>query len=91
MQRTEHHTRSGPKISAVTHLTSRKTGQAPHSFGTGGRNSLRPTRISQAIKQENYMTLSERYDLYLELADDGKGNDITSGKVLKTFDEWLSS
>jgi hypothetical protein len=37
------------------------------------------------------MTLSERYDLYLELADDGKGNDITSGKVLKTFDEWLNS
>jgi hypothetical protein len=36
-------------------------------------------------------TLRERYELYLELADDGKGNDITTGKPLKNFDEWLNS
>ena len=38
------------------------------------------------------MTLLERYELYLELADDGNGNDITRpGQPLKTFDEWLDS
>jgi len=37
------------------------------------------------------MTLSERYELYLELASDGNGNDIASGQPLKTFGEWLDS
>ena len=38
------------------------------------------------------MTLRERYDLYLEHADDGNGGDITNnGQPLKTFDEWLNS
>jgi len=36
-------------------------------------------------------TLWQRYELYLELADDGKGNDITTGQPLKTFDEWLGA
>jgi len=31
------------------------------------------------------------YQLYLELADDGKGIDFTTGKPLKTYDEWLNS
>lgn len=31
------------------------------------------------------------YDIYLACADDGKGLDITTGKPLKTFDEWLNS
>lgn len=37
------------------------------------------------------MTLEERYELYLEHANDGDGNDITSGRPLKTFIEWLNS
>ena len=36
-------------------------------------------------------TLEERYKLYLELADDGEGFDITTGEQLKTFDQWLNS
>ena len=31
------------------------------------------------------------YQIYLSLADDGKGIDITTGKPLKTYDEWLNS
>ena len=34
---------------------------------------------------------NSEYQLYLDLADDGQGNDITTGKPLKTFDEWLNS
>lgn len=36
-------------------------------------------------------TLQDRYNLYRELADDGNGNDSTTGEPLKTFDEWLNS
>lgn len=31
------------------------------------------------------------YQIYLACADDGKGNDMTNGKPLKTYDEWLNS
>ena len=37
------------------------------------------------------MTLQERYECYLLCADDGNGNDITTGKPLLTFDEWLNN
>lgn len=36
-------------------------------------------------------TLQDRYEIYLACADDGKGIDITTGRKLKTFDEWLNS
>lgn len=37
-------------------------------------------------------TNNSEYQLYLDLADDGKGGDVTrSGKPLKTYDEWLAS
>ena len=36
-------------------------------------------------------TLEERYAIYKACADDGNGIDITTGKPLKTFDEWLNS
>lgn len=35
--------------------------------------------------------LKNRYDIYLDCADDGTGKDITTGEPLKTFDEWLNS
>ena len=33
----------------------------------------------------------QEYQIYLDLADDGKGNDFTTGKPLKTYEEWLNS
>ena len=37
-------------------------------------------------------TNDSEYQLYLELADDGQGGDITrEGAPLKTYDEWLNS
>jgi len=35
--------------------------------------------------------LQDEYQIYLDCADDGDGNDITTGEPLKTFDEWLNS
>lgn len=36
-------------------------------------------------------TNDQEYQIYLACADDGKGNDFTTGKPLKTYDEWLNS
>lgn len=37
-------------------------------------------------------TNDQEYQLYLDLADDGKGCDITNnGLLLKTYEEWLQS
>ena len=36
-------------------------------------------------------SLEDRYRIYLECANDGKGNDITTGKPLLTFEEWLNN
>lgn len=33
----------------------------------------------------------DEYEIYLACADDGKGNDFTTGLPLKTFEEWLNS
>ena len=32
-----------------------------------------------------------RYEIYLYCLDDGNGYDKTTGRKLKTFDEWLDS
>jgi hypothetical protein len=34
---------------------------------------------------------SAEYEIYFGCANDGKGNDITTGQPLKTYDEWLAS
>ena len=34
-------------------------------------------------------TAQERYNCYLQCADDGNGNDITTGFPLKTFNQWM--
>ena len=31
------------------------------------------------------------YQIYLSCTDNGKGIDFTTGKPLKTYDEWLNS
>jgi len=41
--------------------------------------------------QHESENLETRYQLYLDCADDGNGIDITTGKPLKTFEEWLNS
>ena len=33
----------------------------------------------------------QEYQIYLDCADDGNGIDVTTGKPLKTYDEWLNS
>lgn len=33
--------------------------------------------------------LEDRYEVYLQCADDGHGRDRNTGKWLETFDEWL--
>ena len=36
-------------------------------------------------------TNENEYQIYLTFADDGNGIDFTTGKQLKTYDEWLNS
>lgn len=36
-------------------------------------------------------TNSDEYEIYLTCADDGKGNDSTTGELLKSYEEWLDS
>ncbi|HSG61886.1 MAG TPA: hypothetical protein VLA24_10710 [Pseudomonadales bacterium] len=36
-------------------------------------------------------TMADEYEIYLSCADDGNGIDITTGKPLKTFDEWCGA
>lgn len=35
-------------------------------------------------------SLQDEYNIYISCANDGKGIDITTGKPLKTFNEWLN-
>ena len=34
---------------------------------------------------------SNEYEIYLSCADDGKGIDTTTGRPLKTYEEWLGT
>lgn len=36
-------------------------------------------------------TNDQEYQIYLACADNGEGIDITTGKPLKTYQEWLES
>jgi hypothetical protein len=36
-------------------------------------------------------TLKQRYLIYISVADNGKGIDITTGNSLKTFYQWVNS
>ena len=31
----------------------------------------------------------DEYEIYVTCADDGKGNDFTTGQPIKTYEEWL--
>lgn len=36
-------------------------------------------------------TLEDKYNCYVINCNDGNGKDITTGKDIKTFNEWLDS
>lgn len=50
--------------------------------------ALQPADIWQT---QNRGTNDQEYQIYLSCADDGQGRDITTGRPLKTYDEWLNS
>ena len=52
-----------------------------------GNISVEKEGYQTKIRGDNY----SEYQIYLACADNGKGTDITTGKPLKTFDEWLNS
>jgi hypothetical protein len=47
--------------------------------------------INKVEEDQNQGSLEDRYEIYVKNADDGNGNDITTGEPLLTFDEWLNS
>jgi hypothetical protein len=36
-------------------------------------------------------TLRDRFEVFVSCVDDGNGIDITNGKPVKTFEQWLAS
>lgn len=46
---------------------------------------------AQYDNPREYGNLVDRWENYKQFADDGNGNDSTTGEPLKTFDEWLNS
>lgn len=61
--------------------------------------SIESTTLKEFMKIEqnlNWQTRSRgdndsEYQIYLACADNGKGIDVTTGKPLKTYDEWCNS
>lgn len=48
--------------------------------------------LQQTTQTKTRGTNDQEYQLYLELANDGKGGDVTrNGAPLKTYDEWMNS
>ena len=53
-------------------------------------------RLDKPLTNESWQTKTrgtneDEYQMYLTFADDGNGIDFTTGKPLKTYDEWLNS
>ena len=53
-------------------------------------------RLDKPLTNESWQTKTrgtneDKYQMYLTFADDGSGIDFTTGKPLKTYDEWLNS
>ena len=51
----------------------------------------KPTRLDleESGMRKMFGRLEDEYQIYLECAKGRDGLDITTGKPLKTFDEWL--
>ena len=47
--------------------------------------------IDASLLAQNRSSSEDEYEIYLRCANDGKGGDRTTGKKLKTYDEWLTS
>jgi hypothetical protein len=52
--------------------------------------------VMKLQQNENWQTRSRgdndsEYQIYLACADNGNGIDVTTGKPLKTYDEWCNS
>ena len=43
------------------------------------------------LASQRHNRLKDQWENYRRFADDGNGNDSTTGEPLKTFDEWLNS
>ena len=54
-------------------------------------NTTACIEYSQHWQTQARGTNDAEYQIYLDLADDGMGMDITTDKPLKTYDEWLNS
>lgn len=52
---------------------------------------MEPTAQQLEWQTQKRGTNEQEYQIYLDIADDGKGIDITTGRPLKTFEEWLKS
>lgn len=50
----------------------------------------RSLRMVSAYKVRRRGTHDQEYQIYRACADDGHGQDITTGRPLKTYDEWLN-
>ena len=53
----------------------------------------KPTKLEykQSWQTQARGTNDQEYQIYLTFANDGKGIDITTGKPLKTYDQWIDS
>lgn len=49
------------------------------------------TELKENLQTKLRGSNEDEYQIYLAFADNGKGIDFTTGKPLKTFDEWLNS
>jgi len=43
------------------------------------------------IRTQTRGTCEQEYQIYIDLADDGHGNDENTGQPLKSFDEWMNT
>ncbi|USD58968.1 hypothetical protein J4N45_10540 [Vibrio sp. SCSIO 43140] len=50
-----------------------------------------PQQPSESWKTQTRGDNHTEYQIYLRCANDGKGNDCTTGLPLKTFEQWLNS
>ena len=63
----------------------------PHFFQLRPEDSMMELQATDFWQTQYRGTNDSEYQIYLSCADDGNGIDFTTGKPMKTYDEWLSS
>lgn len=58
---------------------------------TTGVNQMNQPNLIQSTQTQTRGSNDNEYQIYLACADNGKGIDFTTGKPLKTYDEWMAS